>query len=48
MYSLIVGRPPFETPEVKDTYKKIKNVEYKFPSTDQRKKLKFSEISVEA
>lgn len=48
MYSLIVGRPPFETPEVKDTYKKIKNVDYKFPTLDQRKKHKMSEISSEA
>ena len=48
LYSLVVGRPPFETPEVKETYKKIKNVEYRFPSFEQRKKLKMPDLSSEA
>jgi polo-like kinase 1 len=31
MYTFIVGIPPFETKEVKSTYKKIKNNDYQFP-----------------
>lgn len=31
IYTLIIGRPPFETPEVKSTYKKIKMCAYTFP-----------------
>lgn len=31
IYTLIIGRPPFETPEVKSTYKKIKMCAYSFP-----------------
>ena len=31
MYTLVVGRPPFETSVVEDTYKKIKDVSYRFP-----------------
>lgn len=38
MYTLVVGRPPFETPVVEDTYKKIKSVNYSFPTEDTRKK----------
>jgi serine/threonine protein kinase len=34
MYSLVCGRPPFETPVVEDTYKKIKKVNYIFPTED--------------
>ena len=30
-YTLLVGRPPFESPEVKQTYKKIKSNQYQFP-----------------
>lgn len=30
-YALLFGRPPFETNEVKMTYKKIKNCDYSFP-----------------
>ena len=30
-YTLLVGRPPFESPEVKQTYKKIKANQYQFP-----------------
>ena len=48
MYTLLVGRPPFETREVKDTYKKIKNVEYKFPTPENRKRARLSPISCEA
>ena len=35
VYTLLVGRPPFETSDVKATYKKIRNVEYSFPDTVQ-------------
>jgi polo-like kinase 1 len=30
-YAFLFGRPPFETNEVKMTYKKIKSCEYAFP-----------------
>ena len=30
-YTLLVGKPPFETPDVKTTYKKIKMNSYSFP-----------------
>jgi polo-like kinase 1 len=35
IYTLLVGRPPFETSDVKATYKRIRNVEYSFPDTVQ-------------
>ena len=31
MYTLLIGKPPFETNDVKATYKKIKNNQYSFP-----------------
>jgi polo-like kinase 1 len=31
-YTLLIGKPPFETSNVKSTYKKIKANEYSFPS----------------
>lgn len=31
----MVGRPPFETSDVKATYKRIRNVEYSFPDSVQ-------------
>ncbi len=31
LYTLIVGKPPFETPDVKTTYKRIKMNAYSFP-----------------
>ena len=31
LYALVVGKPPFETPEVKLTYQKIKKGQYSFP-----------------
>lgn len=31
LYTLIIGRPPFETSDVKLTYKKIKACDYRFP-----------------
>ena len=31
MYTLIIGKPPFETNNVKETYKRIKNGNYSFP-----------------
>ena len=30
-YTQLIGKPPFETPEVKTTYKKIKACNYSFP-----------------
>lgn len=33
MYTLLVGKPPFETSTLKDTYKRIKQCEYRIPST---------------
>jgi len=35
VFTLLVGRPPFETSDVKSTYKKIRNVEYEFPEAAQ-------------
>lgn len=31
VYAMILGRPPFETPDVKQTYKKIRENNYAFP-----------------
>lgn len=31
-YTLLVGKPPFETQSLKDTYQKIKRNEYRIPS----------------
>jgi len=31
MYTMLVGKPPFETPDVKTTYKKIRMNSYSFP-----------------
>jgi polo-like kinase 1 len=33
LYTLLVGKPPFETHTLKDTYAKIKRGEYNFPQT---------------
>ena len=33
LYTLVIGRPPFETSDVKATYKKIKLCQYSFPDT---------------
>jgi polo-like kinase 1 len=35
LYTLLVGRPPFESQEVKQTYKKIKSNQYQFPDNVQ-------------
>lgn len=35
MYTLIIGKPPFETKDVKTTYKKIKMNSYDFPENVQ-------------
>jgi polo-like kinase 1 len=32
MYTLLAGKPPFETSSLKDTYKKIKNCDYRLPT----------------
>jgi len=31
IYTLVIGKPPFETPDVKTTYKKIRMNSYTFP-----------------
>lgn len=31
IYTLLIGKPPFETPDVKTTYKKIRLNSYSFP-----------------
>ena len=31
-YELLVGKPPFETDKTNDTYRRIVNTEYEFPS----------------
>jgi len=31
LYTQLIGKPPFETPEVKATYKRIKACQYSFP-----------------
>jgi serine/threonine protein kinase len=33
MYTMLVGRPPFETENIKTTYHKIKTNDYRFPSS---------------
>lgn len=33
MFAMLFGRPPFETSDVKQTYKRIKSKDYEFPST---------------
>jgi serine/threonine protein kinase len=38
LFTMAVGRPPFETNVVEETYKKIKSVNYAFPTEEQRKK----------
>lgn len=35
-YTLLVGKPPFETSSLKDTYSRIKRNEYRIPSTISR------------
>ena len=32
LYTLIVGKPPFETSTLKETYSRIKNGQYTIPS----------------
>ena len=38
-YAFVVGRPPFETNDVKTTYSKIKSCNYCFPDTVQLSKM---------
>jgi len=45
LYTLVVGRPPFESANVDDTYKQIRSVNYKFPTDEQRRKLKLQPLS---
>lgn len=32
MYTLLVGKPPFETSSLRETYARIKQVQYKIPN----------------
>lgn len=32
IFAMLFGRPPFETSDVKQTYKRIRNNDYEFPS----------------
>ena len=34
MYTMVVGRPPFETSVIVETYKRIKDVSYSFSTID--------------
>ncbi len=47
MYTMVVGRPPFETSVVDETYKKIKDVNYTFPSPEYRRKQNLPPLSFE-
>lgn len=38
MYTMVVGRPPFEMPALEETYKRIKDVAFSFPSAEQRER----------
>jgi serine/threonine protein kinase len=40
LYTLLVGRPPFEGGEVKETYQRIKDIKYIIPSHHQHPRLK--------
>ena len=31
LYAMIIGKPPFETSEIKQTYKRIRSIQYTFP-----------------
>ena len=33
IYTMVIGKPPYETPEVKTTYKKIRMNNYSFPDS---------------
>lgn len=33
LYTMVIGRPPFETADVKTTYRRIRNNQYSFPDT---------------
>ena len=35
LYTLVVGKPPFQTNDVEETYKKIKKNEYSYPDSVQ-------------
>jgi polo-like kinase 1 len=35
IYTLLIGKPPFETSDVKTTYKKIKQNSYSFPENSK-------------
>ena len=47
MYTMVVGRPPFETTVVEETYQKIKDVSYSFPHAEERAKHGLAELSYE-
>jgi hypothetical protein len=43
----VVGRPPFETSKVEETYQKIKEVSYVFPSPEMRAKIGLTPLTYE-
>jgi polo-like kinase 1 len=47
LYTLVVGKPPFETSKAEDTYVKIMDVSYTFPIADFRSKLGLPPLSLE-
>lgn len=44
MFAMIIGKPPFETPEVKSTYARIKKNEYEFPNESGRISLEAKDL----
>ena len=47
LYTIVIGKPPFEQPVVEETYKMIKAVSYAFPTAEQREKAGLKELSYE-
>ena len=44
---MVVGRPPFEMPALDDTYKRIKDVAFSFPTAEQRQRRGVEPLSEE-
>jgi serine/threonine protein kinase len=45
MFTMVVGRPPFESKTNEETYQKIKDVSYSFPSASSRTQLLLEPLS---